>query len=386
MHTTELDQMRVLQVIGGTDCGGTETWLANVLQRTDRQRVAMDFVVHTHRPGYYDNLIRAQGANILPCLSTQRPWQYARNLRQLLNRAGPYDVVHSHVWYFSGLVLKIAHQQGVPVRIFHSHTTDHSGRSRKNVARRIYTSTMKQWIARHATHRIAASKSAVVDLGDDESGYRSWNVLNCGINLEPFRSNQDRQAVRRELGLADASYVIGHVGRFTAVKNQLYLLRALATLVRRDPSYVLLLVGDGPHVVEVQREAARLGVAGHVRLAGVRSDVARIMSCAMDAFVFPSLYEGLGLALVEAQAAGLRCLASTSVPAAATVVPELVRRRDLTDGPNAWADEIQKMREQTVPIDRQGALRAVASSDFCLTTSVERLHAMYAAALEAKAV
>src|SRR6188474_985657 len=118
--------MRVLHVLGGMDRGGVETWLMHVLREWDRGRGQMDFLVHTTRQCAYDEEVRALGARIIPCLTPRRPWSYSKRLRRILRDFGPYDVVHSHVHHFSGMVLRAARTSGVPVRIAHSHN-DTSG-------------------------------------------------------------------------------------------------------------------------------------------------------------------------------------------------------------------------------------------------------------------
>ena len=116
-----MKRVRILQVVGKMDMAGTETWLMHVLKHIDRSRFSMDFLVHSREEGAYDREIRAFGSKIIPCLGTSRPWQYARNFRQVLSEHGPYDVVHTHVNYFSGLPLWLAARAGVPARIAHSH-------------------------------------------------------------------------------------------------------------------------------------------------------------------------------------------------------------------------------------------------------------------------
>ncbi len=113
--------IRVLHVFGALNRAGAETWLMNVLRHIDRERFQLDFVVHTTAPGAYDPEVRALGGRIFPCLGTRNPLRYGRNLKNILQTAGPFDVVHSHVHNYSGFVLRTARQAGVPIRIAHSH-------------------------------------------------------------------------------------------------------------------------------------------------------------------------------------------------------------------------------------------------------------------------
>jgi glycosyltransferase involved in cell wall biosynthesis len=179
------------------------------------------------------------------------------------------------------------------------------------------------------------------------------------------------------LGIANNTFVLGHVGRFVSAKNQEFLLHTLQHLLRRDPAYRLLLVGDGPRRVFVAREAHRLGVERQVVWAGNRKDVARLMLAAMDVFVFPSRYEGLGLVAIEAQAAGLPCVLSSEVPDEATVVDGLVHRLALSAGPSGWAEMITAMRGERALSSQASAWNTVGSSAFNLRTSVRRLEQLY---------
>ena len=166
-------------------------------------------------------------------------------------------------------------------------------------------------------------------------------MLPYGIDLAPFHAAPDRAALRAALGIPPDALVIGHVGRFDPQKNHALWLRILAALREREPRALGLLIGDGALRGEVERAAAAAGLARHVIFAGVRADVPALLQAAMDAFLFPSRYEGLGLVLVEAQAAGLPCVISDVIPPEADALPDRVRRLALEAPPAAWADALQ---------------------------------------------
>jgi glycosyltransferase involved in cell wall biosynthesis len=383
MHPPETAPIRVLHVIGRADCGGTESWLTSVLQHSDRRRVAMDFLVHTRQSGHYDEAIQGRGASVLRCFGARTPWRYARNFRRLLDQHGPYDVVHSHVSHFSGFVLRLAHQSGVSVRVAHSHHAPPPGdQLQPHLTRRVYLTTTRRWIERHATHRLAASHAAAPSLAHPDRAGAPWDIMHCGVDLSAFQCGDDQLAVRRELGIDKSSFVVGHAGRFVEAKNHRHLLRTMAALVEQDRAACLLLIGDGELRDAMRRYAAELNIAGNVRFVGFRSDTPRLLSCAVDVFAFPSLREGLGLALVEAQAAGLPCIASNTVPEEATVVPQLVQHLPLSAGPRAWAKAIRALVGQPPQISRPAAWQQVAASDFNILVSVERLERLYRDALQ----
>jgi glycosyltransferase involved in cell wall biosynthesis len=370
------ERLRILHVLGGLNHGGVETWLLNVLRTIDRRRFEMHFLVHTEEPGAYDEEIRALGGVIVACPGPSAPWRYGPALRRILEARGPYDVVHSHVHHFSGYVLRVARAAGVPTRIAHSHTDTSVDEAGRGLARRLYLRLMGRWIRRHATAGFAASRQAAAALfGAGWEADPRWRTLYYGIDLRAFTRPVDRRRVRRLLGLPADARVIGHVGRFVRQKNQAFLLEILAEWAGRDPRAHLLLVGDGPLRAELQDRARRAGLEGRVVFAGARPDVPRLMRGAMDVFVFPSRWEGLGIVLLEAQAAGLPCVLSDAVPEEADVFPGRTRRLSL-DAPAArWARAVEAAG--AAGPGRREAPARMAGGRFDIRSSVRDLENAY---------
>jgi glycosyltransferase involved in cell wall biosynthesis len=345
----------------------------HVLRRIDPRRFRMDFLVHTGRAGAYDDEIRALGSRIIPCPHPHRPWRYLPALERVLREHGPYDVVHSHLHHFSGLVLRAARRRGVPVRIAHSHIAGMEQSA--GPLRRIYLHTTGRWLDANATLGLACSAQAAAGLfGQISLGDPRWRVLSYGIDVTPFRSAPPRERVRAELGFASHDVVFGHVGRFDPQKNHAFLLEIMAAARRIDPRVRPLLVGDGVLRPQIERRSAQLGLRSV--FTGSRSDVPRLMLGAMDAMVFPSLFEGLGLVLVEAQAAGLPVVTSDIVPDEATVVREAVRRVSLAEPAEVWARTAFAMPRP----DPRRCLDTVTKSRFNLDANLHRLLVFYEAA------
>lgn len=371
--------IRILHVVGGMDRAGTETWLMHVLRNIDREYFWMDFLVHTTQKCAYDDEICARGSKIIPCLHPSRPSLYAANFKRILCKYGPYDVVHSHVHHFSGYVLRLAQQTGVPVRIAHSHNDTSSAKARVGLDRRLYLMLMKRWITHYATVGLAASRKAAVDLfGADWKTDERWRTLYCAVDLLAFHQQIDRLAVRAELGIPPDAFVIGHVGRFEEQKNHALLIEIAAEIAKREPNMRLLMLGDGSLRPSIQQKVSELNLSDHVIFAGVRPDVPRLMLGAMDVFLFPSLYEGLGLVLIEAQAAGLPCVFSDVVPEEADVVRPLVQRISLSQPVSAWAEAVMAATKQdTVTINQLEALTTIEKSFFNIRTKVKELQSCY---------
>jgi glycosyltransferase involved in cell wall biosynthesis len=352
----------------------------HLLRHGNPERIRMDFSVHRPEPGDYDVEIRARGARIhvCPTPSVPWPWAYGRKFLRILQEDGPYDVVHSHVQHFSGYVLRLAHKAGVRVRIAHSHLDTSALDAQAPFARKGYLAIMKWWIARHATARIAASRQAGEALfGAGARAHGRWQVLYCGVDLGPFRAPVDRAAVRAEWGIPPAAFVLGHVGRFVEQKHHRYLIDIMAEWARRQPTAHLLLVGDGGLRPAVERQVAQRGLNGRVTFTGSRPDVARLMLGAMDAFALPSLYEGLPLVGVEAQAAGLACFFADTIAPEADLVPALVRRLPITRPPAAWAEAISAVAGKPASVRRDEALAVVARSPLNIANAIQALECVY---------
>jgi glycosyltransferase involved in cell wall biosynthesis len=330
--------MRILHVVGGLNRGGAETWLVQLLHHIDRKKYQMDFLVHATERGAYDEEVKALGARILPCLKPSNPLQYARNFHRILREYGPYDCIHSHVHQYSGFALMLAAMQRVPMRIAHSHSDTSSIDGGSSFPRRAYLAGMEKLIGRFATAGIAVSETAARSLFSES--WRSdqrWSLCPLGINQEV-----DSKQIRAQLGIPSDAFVVGHVGRFVEQKNHHFLVKIAERLCELEPRAVFLLVGDGPLKPEIEALVRARGVDMHFIFAGVRSDVPNLMKGAMDCFLFPSLYEGVGLVLWEAQAAGLTCVISETIPDEATILDAAVTRLSLAASPDEWVAQLRR--------------------------------------------
>ncbi len=365
-----LRPIRILQVVGGLNIGGTETWLLNVLRHLDLGRYQMDFLVHSTEPQAYEAEIRGRHCRILACPSHKRPWKYGRQLEHLLHQYGPYDIVHSHVHHFTGVVLRAARRVQVPMRIAHSHSDTSQLQRKAGPLRGIYYHLMARWIRQNATLGLAASQKAAAALfGENWATEGNFRVLPCGVDLTPFHDLPEAGEVRAEWGIPRDAFVVGHVGNFGPPKNHAFLVEIARELVRRAPETRLLCIGDGDLRPAIQEKVTQAGLEGQVCFAGRRADVPRLLA-AMDVFVFPSLWEGMPLSLIEAQAAGLRCFVSDVIAAEAHVVKPLIVPLSLTQTASAWAERILIARQTRAPLSRAEALSQLGQSPFSIESSL----------------
>lgn len=336
--------IRVLHVLSGMDRGGLETLIMNIYRNVDRTQVQFDFLVHTDRECAYDKEISVLGGKIyrIPCRRSGILRNH-RALNDFFKNHPEYRIVHQHVTSSSYIhPLRIARKYKVPIRIIHSHNTRDVG-----VIHNALHRLNKRLIRTCATHYFSCSSLAARWLYPKKQyDAGKFILINNGIDTKKFRFDERlRGEKRRELGI-EGKVVIGHIGRFERQKNHDFLIDIFNAVHDRCDNAVLLLIGDGPLRNSIEEKVASLSLSSKVIFTGVRSDIPALLS-AMDVFVMPSLYEGLPVVLVEAQASGLPCVVSTSITDEVAILPSL-RWCDLEDDASTWAREIlEASRENT---------------------------------------
>jgi glycosyltransferase involved in cell wall biosynthesis len=222
---------------------------------------------------------------------------------------------------------------------------------------------MKRFVQWFSTAGLGTSRSAAALMfGENWWTDPRWRVLPACIDLTAFRKSADRRLVRAEFCIPDGAVVFGHVGRFVNEKNHQFLIQVAEQLTEAESRARFVLVGAGPTKARAEYEIRRRGLKDRFILLDPRDDIARLMLGVFDFFLFPSLYEGLGLALVEAQAAGLQCFVSTAIPPEGIVIPEMVHKIPLSAGAEAWADLILRKIGSPSPVTQKEALTAVGRS------------------------
>ena len=356
--------IRILHVVTYMGRGGLETMIMNYYRRMDREKVQFDFLTHRDFRADYDDEIEALGGRIyrLPRLV---PWSgsYRKALDRFFAEHREYRIVHVHQDCLSSVILAAAAKYGVPVRIAHSHNSSQD----KNLKYLVKLFYMRK-IPALATQLFACGKEA----GDWMFGGAPYRVLNNAIDAGRYAYDAARrEKMRQVLGIDPDAFVVGHVGRFDAVKNHTFLLDVFAQLVSRQPSAVLLLVGDGVLRPDMEQKAQALGLGDRVIFTGVRGDVPDLMQ-AMDCFVFPSLYEGIPVTLIEAQAAGLPCIVSDGVPVESQKTCNF-ERMALKEGAEAWAAAIAG----TAGLQRPDTRREIAAAGYDIVDNARWLQDYY---------
>ena len=326
--------IRILNLFTIMDRGGAESIVMNYYRHIDRSKVQFDFMVHREQRGAFDDEIEAMGGRIYRMcpIYPQNFGRYKKMLRKFFSEHPEYRIIHSHMSELGYFAFKEAKRQGVPVRICHAHNTPDRF-DLKMIMRTYFKTAMKPYI----THRFICGTAAGCWLFG-EKYQDQFIMMNNAIDTAQYAFSPELRAeMRRELGLENR-FVVGHVGRFAEQKNHLFLLEIFAALAKKRSDAVLLLVGGGEREAEIRKRVQSLGLQERVKFLGVRNDINRVMQ-AMDIFVFPSFFEGLGVVVIEAQAAGLPCFVSDKVPLAAKLTDH-VYYLPLNESADYWVNEI----------------------------------------------
>lgn len=323
--------IRILHIVPNMQAGGLETLIMSWYRNIDRSKVQFDFLVHYQGKFFYDDEIERLGGKIyhLSVRDDSNFIKYLRDLDQFFKEHKEYKIVHGHMESLGQFYFKAAKKYGVPVRIAHSHNSATEPTLKGRVK-----GILAKGFPKYATHCFACSELA----GQFMFGDRNFIVIKNAIALSHFQySEETRAEVRRELNLED-KFVIGHVGRFCTQKNHKYLIDVFEQVHNRNTNAILLLIGKGELFEEVKEYVAKKRLSESVRFMGVREDVNKLYD-AMDVFVFPSIFEGLGIVAIEAQESRLMTVCSDVVPKEANVT-EYYKAVSLQESPERWAEMI----------------------------------------------
>lgn len=369
------DPIRVLQVLGTTGLGGAESRVMDSYRNMDRTRIQFDFAVHSSKEGYFDGEITALGGNIyrLPRFKGYNVISYRKAWKDFFLSHPGYVCVHGHMTSTACFYLPIAKKAGVARTAAHARSagTDKG-------ARGMLTRLLRKKLWKKTDFCLACSALA----GQAVFGKKAWelgkvHVIPNAIEVEKYAYNaQKRKEMREQLGLSK-KLVIGHVGRFNAVKNHLFLLDIFEKIHEKRPDSVLLLLGEGDCMEAAKQKAAEQRLSGDVIFAGNQGNVQDYYQ-AMDFLVFPSLYEGLPGTVLEAQAAGLPCLMSDTITEE-VMLTGLVEAMSLTKSAEKWAENVLRRTEEAAGYARKDHLEEIRKAGFdvkqqagCLALFYER--------------
>ena len=388
--------IHVLHVLGGVGLGGAESRIMDLYRQMDREEIQFDFLVHdstvrsgfrearrdestekqrektderVRKPQFYDEEIQAMGGHIyvLPKFKGYTYFSYRRAVRDFFAAHREFRVVQGHMTSTAGIYLPIAKKAGVPVVAAHARNAG-VVKGLKGLATRFF----RRGLAGKADYCFACSALPGQDVfGGEAMNTGKVKIIHNAINVERFTYDEKvRQEVRAQLGIS-GGLVLGHVGRFEYQKNHPYLLDVFAAVCRERQDALLLLLGEGEDRPAMEEKCRQLGIADRVRFLGNRRDAERFYQ-AMDLFLLPSFFEGLPGVLVEAQAAGLRCMVSDTVTREAQAT-DLVTYLSIGESPARWAAEIIKQADY----GRRNTAQELRTAGFDVRTQAQGYRRFY---------
>lgn len=355
------EKVRILHIISGMGNGGAETFLMNMYRHMDHAKIRFDFLLASDENAFRDEL-EEYGSRIF------KVTKYTHNpIRNAIETAAffkehQYSVIHVHANSLMNIIpLICAKRAGAPCRIMHSHST-------RVIHKAFY---LLHWLNKIFLNGLATEKIACSEDAGRWMFRGEFKVIKNAIDVSNFHFDREaRRTIRASLGIKDETLVIGHVGRFFPAKNHPFILDVFQSILRLNSNAVLILVGDGGREETVHQWVEQRGISDHVCFLGMRKDVNKVLS-AFDAFLFPSIYEGFGIAAIEAQANGLQVFCSDCIPKDVNVTP-CAHRLPLEAGPEEWAKKIL-----SADLTRQDVMRAIISAGFDIHDEARKLQDFY---------
>lgn len=387
-------ELRVLQVFSSLAMGGAETWLMALLKYFREAeddlpvRVKLDVLLTGGEKARFDDEAEALGARLFYLRFTrQNLLQFITQFRRILSD-GHYDAIHDHQDYAAGFRFLMGLGCLPPVRVAHVHNTSiQIAGYNASLLRRLTFAKAKKHLARSATHVTSTSERMLREFGFLHPHFNAINrsVVHCGFDTSDFRGDNRmlHSQLAEEFGWTNEAKIILFVGRLDDPagpdlhrKRPDFALEVARDCIAKDSRVRMIMAGSGDRVRrELEGQVERWGLRDKIRLTGIYPDVTRLM-LGSDLFLFPALEEGLGMVVVEAQAAGLRVLTSTGVPEESMVIPEIVEFKTLEDGVASWANETLRLLSLDRP-DARACNLAVRKSAFSIENSARKLLEIY---------
>ena len=330
------EPIRVLHILQRMEAGGTQALLMNIYRKIDRTKVQFDFLVVYKEKQFYDDEIEKMGGHVYK-LSFREDLnlpKFQKELADFFAQHHEYKIVHCHAYTIGYFCLKAAKKAGIPVRIAHSHSN-----AAVHDVKLPLKLIMQKLFTRYSTDLFACSEEA----GKFAFKGKKFGIVQNAIDSQKFIADANiREEIRKALRVEN-KFVVGHVGRMQPEKNHDFLIDVFAEIKRKKPDAELILVGTGPLEDKIKNKVAEKDLSDCVHFLGNRKDMNRIYQ-AMDVFVFPSLFEGLGIVAIEAQAAGIPIVCSEGLPPETDITP-IYRKLLLSDGAEKWANIALEMAQ-----------------------------------------
>lgn len=364
------EPIRILHMIGGLDLGGSQAFVMNVYRKINRKIVQFDFVLDHPTERFLEKKILSLGGKIyeLPAFNGKNALLIKKRWCTFLDEHTEYKILHSHIRSYASLYIPIAKRKGIKT-IIHSHSIS-NGFGISSIAKEILQFPLRF----QADYFFACSPEAGKWLfGEKICKTNKFKVLKNAIDAEKFIFDaQKRKKCRNKFDIDNDTFVIGFIGRVTEPKNPEFIIDVFYEFVKSHNNTKLLFVGDGVLLQDVRNKTRELGLEGKIIFTGARDDTDYLLD-AMDLFIFPSLWEGLGISLIEAQASGIKCVCSERIPESA-IITDLVEVIDLDKGAPYWAQRISNIRQVYTRINY---FKSIVDAGFEIKSTVNYLESFY---------
>jgi glycosyltransferase involved in cell wall biosynthesis len=382
---TSTNLPHVLHVVDSLDLGAVENWLLRMLRHSKKCGLMLNWTFYSilQHTGELDDEARDLGAKVIRSSAPlDKKTEFVSNLRSTL-RHGSYNVLHCHHDLVSAVYLLTSLGIGIDRRIVHVHNADEQVLTNNSVKRRFYRAGFRAISLMYAD-RIVGISNHTLDtfLGGSRRRPGRDLVHYYGVDPEPFSKLIDQRVeFRRQLGLEADTLILLFAGRLVAEKNPTFTIDVLSALHQRYGTRVCaLFAGAGPEQASVCAQAQRLGLQNSIRFLGWRKDLPNVMGCC-DWFILPRPerpMEGFGLAVLEAQLAGLRMLLSRGIPDDPLLPTATFRRIPLSAGPTVWARAAEEMMEADLP-QQSDVIKSFQKSPFNMDTALTNLLKLHGA-------
>ena len=372
-----MEKIKVLIITGAMDVGGIENQLMHLLRNADPQRFQIDFTTTMENPFYKEEIEQLGGKCLrIPETNGIHFFRQCRALYRIM-KAGEYDVVHSHELFHSGMVLMTAKLAGVRHRFVHAHNwSDGDGSGRQSVIRRGYNWLMRRWILRYGTEFCACSSFAGEFLyGKEKTKQDNYHLIFNSVDTRKFIERYEQTESGEFCG--DGWSNVIQIGRFSAVKNQMFTAEIARELKARGKKIRILCAGNNGNEYEqhVRQAIEENGLEEQMLLLGVRKDI-DVLARKAAAFLLPSLYEGMPLVMIEAQAAGLPCVTADTYSREVDFHIGYVDWLQLDQSAAEWADAVEAAVEKP-RADKQRVVEAVEKNGFDSRVFASKLTQLY---------
>lgn len=353
--------------------GGVEAITMNYYKWLNHSKVQYDFIVQEDSTNVPLDVIKQSGGRVFTVPTYKKLAKYERALERIFKETNP-DIVHSNMNALSVFPLRAAAKAHIPVRIAHSHSTSNPHEVLKTTVKNM----LRPLSTIYPTHLAACGTlSASWLFGEKKVAEGEVHYIRNAIDLQAYTFNASkRETLRSSLGISNEQPVIGQIGRFSAQKNQDFSIDIFKEFLKIHPNAVLVFLGIGDTELAMKRKVRDLDITDHVHFMGLRNDAASWYS-AFDVLLFPSLYEGLPLTAIEAQAAGLPIVASNHITEEAFINKSLVTTVPLSRPPAEWAQILADTHNQTETHFRAAHLETLKEAGYDIHESVKDLERWY---------